>query len=389
MSQKISAIAIGSDVGMWEGLGNPTMKRQMEYAKRCRKFIILCYTTPGFRTIHIGDDFHVYPTNSINRVLFFPDALRLGLMLIKYWSLQIIITQDTFFFGLVGVILKKMTGLSLVVHYHSGFWTNPYWMAEKKINKVLACLGRYVSRQADVIRTVSTDIREALIREGFDSSRIFYATPPVEARSFLKEDKDKEKRIVTGFCLNPHKTFIYIGRLSREKNLSVLLRAVSRLTKDHKDLKLVIIGMGPEERRILSIIDQLCLRQNVIFVGTIPNFELKSYFRAAISLVIPSYYEGTAKVMKEAAFSGRPTITTKTSGVSDAIKDGETGLVVPIGDEQAMAQAMDFFVRNPDKALLMGKRAREFIRKKFNYQKDVDRVVDVWKHAILLQKNQK
>ena len=112
MNNKIRAIAIGSDVGMWEGPDNPTMKRQMAYAKCCGSFIFLCYTPPGFRPIHRGDNFHVYPTNSINRFLFFPDALRLGAMLIKQWSPQVIIAQDTFFFGLVGLILKRTNLIS-------------------------------------------------------------------------------------------------------------------------------------------------------------------------------------------------------------------------------------------------------------------------------------
>ena len=89
-------------------------------------------------------------------------------------------------------------------------------------------------------------------------------------------------------------------------------------------------------------------------------------------------------MIKEAAFAGRPTISTDTSGVSDAIRDGDTGLVVPIGDEYRLAKAMEHFLKNPEKALLVGMRAREFVLEKFVYQKDVDHIVDVWKRTALI-----
>ena len=129
------------------------------------------------------------------------------------------------------------------------------------------------------------------------------------------------------------------------------------------------------------------LRDKVIFLGSIPHKELKNYIRASCALLITSYYEGTAKVIKEAAFAGRTTISSDTSGVRDAITNGETGLIVPIDDQYALFNAMNLLLKDHDKALSMGIRAKEFMLKKFDYQKDIDRIVDIWKQAIMIAGN--
>ena len=371
---------------MWEDPGSATLRREMEYAVRCLRYTSLRYTTPGYRPIHLGDNLHIYPTNSGNKALFLVDAIRLGLKIIKRWEPQVIISQDAFGLGLIGLLLKNITGLPLVVHYHSGFLTNPYWVTENFKNRLISKLGVFISHRADVIRTVSSDIRKDLIRRGFEARKIFYATPPVEADAFLLENREREIEIIREFNLDPRKTFIFIGRLSKEKNLPIMLRAVHSLSREHPDLKLMIAGKGPEEKIVRTSINQLGLKKHVILLGAIPNKRLKDYVRTACALVITSNYEGTAKVIKEAAFAGITTVTTNTSGVRDTIKGGETGLIIPIANIRALVKAMEYLINNPGQTLLMGNRAREFILKKFNYRKDVDRIVDVWRQALTTAK---
>ena len=383
------ALTIGSDIGIFKDEVNPTIKRFLEYCGRCGKHFSLCYTPPGYSCISIREGLKLFPTNSRYRFLFPLDAVSQGLKIIRRWKPEVIVAQDTFIFGLVGLILKKKFGLPLVVHYHSGFFSNPYWLAEKRYHRLMTWLGLFVSRRADAIRTVSTDIKSDLLKKGFDPKRVFYATPPVEAKGFLDENKEKEKEIIARFSLNAEKTFLFIGRLSREKNLPMIIGAVARLSRDHPGLKLMIIGKGPEEKILRRMALEKGLTAQVIFTGAIPHDELKDYIRISCALLISSHYEGTAKVIKEAAFAGKTTISTKTSGVSDTIKDGKTGFIVPIGNEPAFADAMDYLLKNPHRASEMGARARAFILDNFDYKKDVDRIVDVWRQAVLMSKNRK
>ncbi|MFC1866650.1 glycosyltransferase family 4 protein [Thermodesulfobacteriota bacterium] len=386
MKSTFYALTIGSDAGIFKDNINPTSKRFLEYCHRCGKHFTICYTPPGYKALTVDGRLEIFPTNSRNRLFFVPDAVLLGMKIIRRFKPKVIITQDTFVFGLVGLILKKLSGLPLVVHYHSGFHTNNYWLAQKGHHRLLALLGLFVSRCADAIRTVSTDIQRDLLAKGFDPNRVFYATPPVESEGFLKVDKAKEEEIITRFNLNPLNTFAFVGRLSEEKNLPLMLRAVSRTVPKHPELRLLIIGKGPDENKLHNIVLEQGLENYVIFVGHVPYDDLKNYIRAASALLITSNYEGTAKVIKEAAFAGRTTISTNTSGVSDTIKDGETGFIVPIGDERILSMAMDDLLSHPEKAVSMGFRAREHILENFSYEKGVDRIVAVWKCAVASKK---
>ena len=375
---KINALTLGSDINVWKDPDGVTIRREIEYSKRCERYISLRYTKPGYNTIHIGDNMHIYPTNSKSKGTFFFDALKLGIKLIREWSPHVIVSQDTFGFGLMGFILKEIKSLPLVVHYHSGFFTNPYWLAENRYNRLLTILGFFVSKHADAIRTVSTDICNDLVKLGLKPDRIFYATPPVSSKGFLEINKDIEEKITSRFHLNPSQTFVFIGRLSKEKNIPMMFRAIKRLSFEYSDLKSVIIGKGPEEKKLHRIVKESGIGERVIFVGAVPYNEIKDYIRVGCALLVTSFYEGTAKVIKEAAFAGRATISTKTSGVNDAIREGETGLIVPIGDEDALVRSMAFFLANPEKALSMGRRARKFVSEEFKYEKDVDRIVRIW-----------
>ena len=383
------ALTIGSDIGIFEDEVNPTIKRFLEYCSRCGEHFTLCYTPPGYSYKSIRKGLRLFPTNSRYRFLFPLDAVSQGRKIIRRWRPEVIVAQDTFFFGLVGLVLKKMFGLPLVVHYHSGFFSNPYWLAEKRYHRLMTWLGLFVSRRADAIRTVSTDIKNDLLKKGIDPERIFYATPPVEEKGFLYVNKEKEKELIGRFSLNTDKTFLFIGRLSKEKNLPMIIGAVARLSEDYPDLKLMIIGKGPEEKMLRRMVLEKGLTDQVVFTGAIPHNELKDYIRISCALLISSHYEGTAKVIKEAAFAGKTTISTKTSGVSDAIKDGQTGLILPVGNEPAFTDAMDYLLKNPNRSSEMGARARTFILEKFDYKKDVDRIVNVWRQAVFMSKDRK
>ena len=383
LPEKIRVLSVGDDIGIGSGPDNPSIRRHLEYAKRCQQYIGLCYTTPGFSPFHIEDNFHLYPTNSKNRFLFFLDAFRLGSRLIQRWSPQVIISQDAFGFGLLCFFLKKRFHLPLVIHFHADFLGNSYWLRERALNRLYSILGRFTTKRSDLVRTVSSKIRDNLVSMGFDPARIYYITPPVDPDPFLKHDHQGEEKINRKFGLVKNRTFMFIGRLAYQKDLSTLLKAMAILKKDYSDVKLLIVGEGPEKVSQEILAERLGLNENVFFVGNVSSDKLINFFGVSLSLVLSSLYEGTAKVIKEAAFADRPTITTETSGISDTIRHGETGLVVPIGDERAMASAMDLFLKSPGQARLMGKEAKEFMIMNFDYENGLDRLVGIWAQAVL------
>ena len=116
-------------------------------------------------------------------------------------------------------------------------------------------------------------------------------------------------------------------------------------------------------------------------MGKVPNDKLKSFIRIAQALILCSFYEGTAKVIKEAAFAGKPTISTNTSGAEDVILHKKTGFIIPVGSAESLSWAMQQFLQKNDLSEKMGRAALEFMRSHFSYDKAIDSIVAIWKSA--------
>jgi len=151
------------------------------------------------------------------------------------------------------------------------------------------------------------------------------------------------KVIPNGVDLLPHdqnqcvrkKQGVFIGRLSREKGCDILLKAAVHVP----DLRLIIVGEGPESAilREFARINQL---RNVIFTGAMDNQGARSLMRESQFLVLPSRYEGFPLTVLEAMNEGCPVIASDLPGTRDAIYHGVDGLLVPPGDDRALAAAI-------------------------------------------------
>lgn len=377
-------LLFGSDPGTTQGPPHPTYRRLKSYARRLEWLGILNYSTPNHKPIIDKDvPLYVFPTNSFSKVTYLLDAVIMGSRIIRRFKVQALAPQDPFIFGLAAYLLSLMHKIPFVIHVHADMLGNEYWLREKWSHRLLNCLGRFIAGKAHRIRTVSSKIREDLIRMGYPASKIYYVSPPVNPEYAGGVDPSEVEALAGGYGPEKGQMFLSIGRLSYQKNLDLLLKATAILKKTYPEIRVLVLGEGPERHRLLALRDKLGISRNVEFPGAVPNRHLILYFRVSLALVLTSQYEGTAKVIKEAAFAGKPTISTGTSGVSDAIRDGETGLVIPVEDVDALAGAMAYFLKNPAQSSIMGLKARDFVTRKFDYQRDVDALVAVWKGTAL------
>ena len=148
----------------------------------------------------------------------------------------------------------------------------------------------------------------------------------------------------------PDCTFLYVGRLDREKGLDVLLRAFSDVPG-----KLVLVGSGSEESHLRALAGT-----RVEFTGAVPYENVPRLYARADVFVLPSRSEPWGMVLNEAAASGLPLIATTESGAAfDLIEDGENGFRVPAGDEAALRGALRRLAEDEPFRLRAGARSRE------------------------------
>ena len=128
------------------------------------------------------------------------------------------------------------------------------------------------------------------------------------------------------------KNFLYVGRLSPEKNLEFLIRAFSKLP----ELTLNIVGFGPQEEYLKSLAGT-----NVVFHGAVANAELPKFYRANDVFVLPSKSEPWGMVVEEALNNGVPVLVSDRVGCAEeVVRDGENGLVFEACSETSFLLAV-------------------------------------------------
>ena len=128
-------------------------------------------------------------------------------------------------------------------------------------------------------------------------------------------------------------TLVFAGRLSVQKSVDVALRALTQLD----DLSLVLAGDGPDADKLHRLADELGLDGRARFLGPQPREVVFELLRAADAVVLSSSWENFPHVLVEALAVGTPVIATATGGVTEIVRDGENGLLVPPGDPDALA----------------------------------------------------
>ena len=142
-----------------------------------------------------------------------------------------------------------------------------------------------------------------------------------------------------------------IGRLIAQKDHPTLLRAFAAVRADHPEAVLAILGAGPLEAETHRLVRQLDLEHAVFLPG---RMETRDWLRRADLFVHTSQWEGFGIVLLEAMLAGLPIVATRVSAVPEVVVDGETGILVPPGDDTALAAALATLLADPEQAAGFG-----------------------------------
>lgn len=159
------------------------------------------------------------------------------------------------------------------------------------------------------------------------------------------------------------KTVLFVGRLTRQKNLFRLLEALRIVARDHS-IRLQIIGTGALQAELGREADQLDL--NCSFEGTVPYSTLPTYMQQADIFALPSLIEGHPKVLIEAMSCGLPCVASSCQGNRMVLAHEKTGLLFEPTDVTQMAQQISRVLANPELSYSLGQAARKFVCANFD-----------------------
>ncbi len=164
----------------------------------------------------------------------------------------------------------------------------------------------------------------------------------------------------------------YVGRLSEEKGVVNLVKAIPLMLREQGDLEFTIIGDGPQKEELEKIIRENSLSQKVTLIGWVNHGELPEYLNEMRLLVLPSFTEGLPTIALEAMACGTPVLATSVGGVPELIKDGETGFILKDNSPQTIAQGI-LAVSNYANIDEIVKNAHHLIEMEYTYEATVAR----------------
>jgi glycosyltransferase involved in cell wall biosynthesis len=173
-------------------------------------------------------------------------------------------------------------------------------------------------------------------------------------------------------------SIVYFGRLSEEKGLLTLVKAM----KDIPEISLKIIGEGPLREHLESGIVKNGIG-NIRFLGYKSGEELNAEIRNSMFVVLPSeWYENNPRAIIEGFALGKPAVGSRIGGIPELVRDDETGFTFQAGDPEDLKKKILLLAKNPEKILLMGKRARSFVEQELNPEKHYEKLMEIYKQAM-------
>jgi glycosyltransferase involved in cell wall biosynthesis len=180
-------------------------------------------------------------------------------------------------------------------------------------------------------------------------------------------------------------TVLFVGNIKGNKGVQIVLEAVLQLRSRYPDIRLQILGAieGSMIEEFPARIAGEGAEANVEFLGFIDRAGLPAYYQQADVFASPALYEGgVANVYIEAMACGCPVVASTAGGGPEAVTDGQTGLLVPPNDTEAVVQALDRILGNPPLRRRMGEAARKRVDDYFAMDRYIDRVLAVYHKAI-------
>lgn len=195
---------------------------------------------------------------------------------------------------------------------------------------------------------VSRSTSDELVALGFNPSQITIVhngvveVPPIERKPSSRP------------------TIVYTGRLTPQKRVDAIIRALPQVLRQQPLTRLHIIGQGPDRPRLERLVWKLGLANNVRFHGYLATHVRDEIAAEAWLAVCPSSMEGWGVSCVEASARGLPVVASDVPGLRDAVLDGETGVLVPPGDVNALAQAIVTLLADPQRREEMSEAGRKW-----------------------------
>lgn len=268
-------------------------------------------------------------------------------------------------FALAGAVVARVPAVVATVHLF------PDIRVDASNRLQLRLLGSRIDRVIAVSPEVGRRLRSGF---GWPDRTVEVIPNAVDAQAFNRPADPRVRLELAGGRDRP--VVLTLARLHRQKGLPYLLEAATRVP----DARFVLVGAGPERKALEARAGALGLGDRVAFLGHRPD--VPALLGAADLVVLPSLYEGMPLALLEAMAAAKPVVASAIPGNDEAIRDGETGLLVPPRDPDALAAAIRTLLGDPRRAGRLGAAARARVEERFSLASMVGRVTGIYEEVL-------
>lgn len=273
----------------------------------------------------------------------------------------------------VGFSLKRKTayarlalrrGARLVLHVHP----TAFWDHLRELSPAALARTTEVFRRASGVVVLTREMRERFLSLGLGVPVHVLPNPVDTAAWSLDPAPPREPATVA-----------FVGWLVPEKGTEILLDAAQRLRERHPGLRLIFAGRHGEARLRASIA-RLGLGDRVEVAGWLDRRGVRALLHRATLLALPSQSEGMPMALLEAMASGTPIVASDVGGIPEILQDGRDARLVPPGDAEALAAAIDRLLADPEARACLAARARERVAR-HDVRGVIARLREIWEQA--------
>ncbi len=226
-------------------------------------------------------------------------------------------------------------------------------------NKKHFLFNRTLLRKTDRVIGVGKDVRRALIEnEGIPEDRVDVIYNGIDLSRFQQPPPDSAKRIRRSLGIDEDCFVVtLVGRLNDLKDHSTAIRTAQRVAAEHPNFRMLFIGGGEEQQKIVAEIKERKLEESVTLLGT--RHDVPDILHASDVNFLSSISEGIPLTLIEGMAASLPTVSTNVGGIAEVVNDGETGLLAPAQDDEALAKHLLDVARNSELGNRLGKQGCE------------------------------
>lgn len=266
--------------------------------------------------------------------------------------------------GYVARLLKLLLGVPYVVLTHG---TDLNFAGRSAWRRFWASV---VLEGAELVVTNSRYTRGLALRMGASEERL-ETVYPCPALGHSAPEEASHTRHELG--LEGKKVILMVNRLVRRKGVDRMIRALRRVRESCGEAVLVVVGAGPELDELKRETERFHVRPHVLFRPDVPRGKMRAFYAAADVLVLPARLvkgdvEGFGIALVEAQSHGVPVVTTRVGGIPEAVKEGESAIVLAEGASEAeLAEAVGSILHDPARAAEMAEAGRRLVRETFSW----------------------